>query len=248
MKTLEFKSKYQTIRLEHGPDRVRLFLDDFTQFDSHNEAIYHQLIAIVPAVFAEKNRTALILGGGDGLAARELLRQGFGKIVNVELDKAVADLAKKNPIAKLNRMAFSNPRVRLIIGDALKWVPKLPAGGFDVVMADFPANTSRELSKLYARSFHKQISRLVSPGGVFVTQISEGPTIAEFHRDRLEEIYGHALSIRATAVGFEEMFVYASRLPFAARHSAGGAQYAEQAVGLLLSARSAGKDTALLRA
>ncbi len=152
---LKYKSPFQEILLERTPDgHYRLWLDEYIQFDTKYEAAYHQLLVDLPLAFARHTRTVLIMGGGDGLGAREALKYPVRLVVNVELDPAMIAIAKQPPLTDLNRGSFYDRRVRVIAGDALRWVERLPKNSFDVVIADFPAATSPAIKKLYSKSYY----------------------------------------------------------------------------------------------
>ncbi len=218
---LDRQSRIQRIYLEQAPEgHLILYLDGFIQFDTRFEDAYHEFLADVPMMLAKQIRTVLIMGGGDGLAAREILNHSPRRVFNIELDPEMVAVAKSKPIVDLNRGSFTNKRVRVIMGDAYRWVKKLPPAGFDVVIADFPANTNWEIAKLYSRTFYKKVRCLVAPGGIFVTQVSEGAVASERIRRILAELFGHAATLRAELwKGLGEEFVYASDEPFTVRRS-----------------------------
>lgn len=227
MEILRYKSPFQEILLERTKEgHYRLWLDDYIQFDTRYEKAYHELVADLPAVFARHTRTALVLGGGDGLAVRELLKYPFRIILNIELDPAMIEIARRPPLSDLNRGSFYDRRVRVIAGDALQWVRKLPKEAFDVVIADFPAATSGPLKKLYSKGFYKDAKGLLAPGGVFVTQVSEGAEDLHKIRSVLDEVFGH---VRLVGIGigrFVEQFVFASGEPIRPRRKPVAAPWA----------------------
>ena len=102
MELVNLQSKYQHIALEGTPERYRLWLDGYFQFDSKVEKHYHQMVGNLPMGLAAQNKNVLILGGGDGLVAREVLKYPTDAIVNIELDPAMVELAKMKPLVELN--------------------------------------------------------------------------------------------------------------------------------------------------
>lgn len=109
-------SKYQHIVLTKRNERINLYINGHLQFSSTDEAIYHELLTHVPMAAAKTRKRVLILGGGDGLALREVLRyRDVHDVALVDLDPVITDLAAENPeLVKLNRAAFHDARVMKI--------------------------------------------------------------------------------------------------------------------------------------
>jgi spermidine synthase len=172
------QSPYQRIVLtRRGPD-VRLFLDGDLQFSSYDEYRYHEAL-VHPALSANRelrqraDRRVLILGAGDGLALREVLKwQDVRRVVLIDLDRAVVELAKRHPfLVNENARAYADPRVQVIHADAFVAVPELQEL-FDVVIADFPDPDRDAIAKLYSQGFYQRILSRLAPTGVLVTQAS----------------------------------------------------------------------------
>jgi len=164
------QSTYQKIVLTKRGDDTRLYLNGNLQFSSIDEYRYHEVLVHVPAALTAQVRRALVIGGGDGLATRELLTYDPQEIVVVELDSAVTQLSIENPhIAELNRDALQDSRVKVVNQDAWAW---LQAGGdlFDLIVVDLPDPEGEDTAKLYSVSFYKILQRRLSVGGVMVTQ------------------------------------------------------------------------------
>lgn len=124
-------SAYQEIVVTRRGDDLRLYLDGGLQFCTRDEYRYTESL-VYPAV-SDGARSVLVLGGGDGLAARELLRQpGIEQIVQVELDPAVIELARTT-LRDVNAGSLDNPRVHVVIDDAMSWLrgAAVPPAGFD---------------------------------------------------------------------------------------------------------------------
>jgi spermidine synthase len=113
----------------------------------------------------------LVLGGGDGLAVREILRYpAVQSVTLVDLDSEVTRLFTDNPLlAGLNGGALRDPRVRIVNADAFAWLTSV-RDAFDVVVADFPDPHNYSLGKLYSRSFYRTLRSRLAPGGVTVVQ------------------------------------------------------------------------------
>lgn len=169
------RSAYQEIVLTEtlpsrgGPADVRLFLDGDLQFSSTDEHRYHEAL-VHPAVLPGA-RSVLVLGGGDGLAAREVLRHdSVRRVVEVELDPAVLDLARRDPrMLAANQGALDDPRVEVVVDDAMRWL-RTASETFDAVVVDMPDPDSPATAKLYSQEFYGLAARALAPGGRMVVQ------------------------------------------------------------------------------
>ena len=177
-------SPYQRIVLTRGRGSFQLFLNGNLQFSSADEYRYHEAL-VHPGVQLVKQsqgrgpRRALVLGGGDGLAVRELLRYpDLEEVVLVDLDKAVTDLAQKLPmLLEQNLGALRSPKVRVINDDAMRWLDEKSSERFDLIIADFPDPSSFAVGKLYTTRMYKLVRRALSPTGALVVQ-STSPLFA----------------------------------------------------------------------
>jgi spermidine synthase len=161
-------SAYQEIVVTRRGNDVRLYLDGGLQFSSRDEYRYTESL-VYPALGAGAH-SVLVLGGGDGLAARELLRQpGVDKIVQVELDPTVVELARTT-MRSVNGGSLDNPRVHVITGDAMTWLRGAQHGTFDAVIVDLPDPDTPVLGRLYSTEFYALVSRALAPGGLMVVQ------------------------------------------------------------------------------
>jgi len=164
-------SAYQRIVLTRWADDVRLFLNGHLQFSSRDEYRYHE--ALVHPVLAAHPapRRVLVLGGGDGLAAREILRYpGVTSITLVDLDGEMTRLFADNALLReLNGGALSDPRVRIVNADAFIWL-QASRETFDVAIVDFPDPHNFSLGKLYSRTFYRLLRAHLAPGGLATVQ------------------------------------------------------------------------------
>ena len=170
------RTRYQEIVLTEsfavaGTRDLRLFLNGDLQFSSIDEYRYHEAL-VHPAMAGRRDRV-LILGGGDGLALREVLRyDDVRTAVVVELDPAVIRLAREDRrVARLNGGSFDDGRVDVVTEDAFSWLRGYDGPPFDVVIADFPDADSTATAKLYSVELYGMIrSRALAPSGRFVVQ------------------------------------------------------------------------------
>ncbi len=167
------QSAYQRIVLTRYGQDVRLFLDGDLQMSTLDEYRYHEAL-IHPALSASGTpRRVLLLGAGDGMALREVLKwPEVEQVLILELDPQVVALARRHPaLLQANGGAFDDPRVTLRYGDAFKLMRDL-GQTFDVIVADFPDPDVDAIAKLYSLGFYRQLRQRLTPSGVLVTQAS----------------------------------------------------------------------------
>lgn len=168
---LSKQTPYQKIVMTKHKDDLRLFLDGNLQFSSSDEYRYHEALVHIPIMYAKKHDRVLILGGGDGLAVRELLKyKDVKEIVLVDIDKDMTDLCTTDKqIAKLNNNSLKNEKVQVINEDGYMYV-KENKKTFDVIIIDFPDPNNESLNKLYTNVFYNYIKANLNEGGVMVCQ------------------------------------------------------------------------------
>ena len=167
------QSRYQRLVLTRRRQDVRLYLDGQLQFSSLDEYRYHEAL-VHPAMACHGSpRRVLLLGAGDGLALREILRWPSVQQVDlIELDPSVVSLARRHPLVqRLHQGSLDDPRLTVHHGDAFQLLERLE-GSFDVVIADFPDPSTPALARLYSVGFYGRLQRRIERGGVFVTQAS----------------------------------------------------------------------------
>lgn len=164
-------SDYQRIVLSKRRNDLRLFLNGNLQFSSRDEYRYHEAF-VHPVMAARPNaRKILVLGGGDGLAVREILKYPQVESVTlVDLDPEMTRLFTTQPmLVDLNESALLSPRVKIINDDAFTWL-KANTQLFDVICADFPDPSNFSLGKLYTTAFYGLVRDALDPDGFFVAQ------------------------------------------------------------------------------
>lgn len=163
---------YQRIVVTHALGETRLFLDGALQFASSDEYRYHEsLVHPALAAHAGPARRVLILGGGDGLAVREVLRWGeVQRVTVVDLDPAVTDLfSERAEFSALNGGALLDPRVDVVNADAFVWLQE-PQEPYDVAIIDFPDPNDYGVGKLYTTHFYRLLRGVLAPGATFGLQ------------------------------------------------------------------------------
>lgn len=162
---------YQRLVLTRWRDDIRLFINGNIQFSSVDEFRYHEALVHPAMGLVPEPQTVLILGGGDGMAAREVLKHASVTHIDlVDLDPAVTELFRENDaLAALNESSLRDPRVAVINTDASKFLEQ-SSDRYDVIIIDLPDPNSLALGKLYTKSFYRLVAKHLSPVGVMVTQ------------------------------------------------------------------------------
>jgi len=165
------QSAYQRIVITRNDQDIRLFINGDLQFSSRDEYRYHELLVHPVMSAARSHERVAVLGGGDGLVVRELLKyDDIQEIVLVDLDPAITDLALDFPLLReLNDSALDDPRVRIINQDAYKFILE-GSDLFEVIIIDLPDPNNESLSKLYSEQFYRLLHKRLTPDGAFVTQ------------------------------------------------------------------------------
>jgi spermidine synthase len=175
---LSESSPYQRIVVTHGRAGYRLFLNGNLQFAERDEYRYHEAL-VHPAMAAHgAPKKVAVLGGGDGMAVREILKYpSVESVTLVELDPAMTRLFSQNPILRhLNGDALANPKVHIVNTDAFQWLQE-GQDTFDVIVVDFPDPTNFAIGKLYTNSFYALLDQRLAASGYAVVQTTS-PLVA----------------------------------------------------------------------
>ena len=159
-----------------------LFLNGDFQVGSNYEEVYHEFFAHVPVLLhGTVPDRVLVMGGGDGLLIRELLKYTELDAINhVDLDPVLISLAKTHPtLTGMNGHALEDPRVHTVIGDAYQHIRNHPER-YDAIYLDFPYVMDYNLSRLYSREFFHFVREHLTEGGYAVF---DAPNSDLFGRD-----------------------------------------------------------------
>ncbi len=173
---------YQRIVVTRGRAGFQLFLNGNLQFSSTDEYRYHEALVHPAMALASEGgravRRVLVLGGGDGLAVREILRHpSVESVTLVDLDRDMTELSRRfPPLAELNQHAFEDPRVRVVNEDAMVWLER-EEQPFDAAIIDFPDPNSFALGKLYTTRFYRLLQTRLAPDAAVAIQ-STSPLFA----------------------------------------------------------------------
>lgn len=165
-----------------GEPIYNLFINGRSQFCSCDEALYHAMLINPPIMAAARHQNILLIGGGDGLAIRDILKWQPQQIDVLELDQKMVALFSEpveqdgvvinQALLTLNQNAFGDERVQVIYGDAFNSVDALIAQQkkYDVLIVDLPDPSHPDLNKLYSTVFYKKLRQLLSGDGAISIQ------------------------------------------------------------------------------
>jgi spermidine synthase len=169
---------YQRVVLTQEGNSLQMFLNGNLQFNSRDEYRYHEAL-IHPGLQSLTNpRDVLVMGGGDGLAVREILKyNSISSVTLVDLDAEITRLFKTQEVlVRLNKGSLNSPKLSLVTADAFVWI-KENETLFDFIVVDFPDPSSFSLGKLYTNTFYRLLYRALRDDGVIVVQ-STSPFVA----------------------------------------------------------------------
>lgn len=167
---LSEQTQYQHIVLTRHKDDLRLFIDGNVQFCSLDEYRYHEALVHIPMSQAEKKDKVLILGGGDGMAVRELLKYEGTQITLVDLDPEMIRICSENKIiAGLNENSLKSDRLKIINDDAYRFLEENEED-YDVIIVDLPDPNNESLNKLYTNVFYRLCQNSLTGDGILAVQ------------------------------------------------------------------------------
>ncbi len=201
------------------------YINGRLQFSSNDEHIYHSMLVFPAMSVVSERPRVLIIGGGDGLALRDVLAFDPDSITLIDLDSELVSLfserhgpagesAKsegalsqyRSALLDLNKRSFSDERVEVVIGDAFVEVEKLSARArtFDVIIVDLPDPSHPDLNRLYSDYFYSSLHNLLSANGVMSVQ-----STSPYHAKRAFLSIGKTLSVS----GFPHVEQYRQNVP-----------------------------------
>ncbi|WP_096274271.1 polyamine aminopropyltransferase [Paucisalibacillus globulus] len=210
------ETSYQKITVTKDEADVRLYLDGQLQFSSTDEHRYHEVLVHPAMAYAGTPQNVLVLGGGDGIAVREILKYDeVNKITLVDLDPAVVELANTNDLLlKLNEGSLMDEKVHVENTDAFKFLEGTDEW-FDVIIVDLPDPNNESLNKLYTREFYSLVRNHLNPGGAVMIQATSPVFATEVYWTISETVADTGLTVENLHVDVPSFgnwgFVMASR-------------------------------------
>ncbi|MGH1459844.1 MAG: polyamine aminopropyltransferase [Paracoccaceae bacterium] len=169
------QSQYQSLVVTNTwkTNDVRLFIDGHLQFSQSDEFRYHEALVHPVLAWGTPPKSVLILGGGDGLAIREVLKHPSVESIDlVDLDPAMTDLGRNfAPIVRLNGASLASDKLRVVNQDAFVFVKETDKT-YDRIIIDFPDPHNEALSKLYSVEFYAMVAAILARDGTLVSQSS----------------------------------------------------------------------------
>lgn len=173
------QTPYQQLTITRWHKDIRLFINGGLQFSSLDEYRYHESLVHVPFAAVKSAESVLVLGGGDGLAVREILKYPeVKKITLVDLDPEMTRIFQSEAfLRELNHGSLSHSKVRIVHQDAFKFA-ETDMGLYDIILVDLPDPSHTALAKLYSQEFYQFLRKRLSYAGILVTQ-STSPFFAQ---------------------------------------------------------------------
>jgi len=165
------QTPYQKLTVTAHNGRIQFYINGAIQFDTIDEHRYHESLIHPIMNMVKHHENILVIGGGDGIALREILKYNDVKgITLVDLDPAVTTLFKTHPkLSKINHHAYDNKKVTVVNMDAWKFIEKSQKL-YDVIVIDLPDPNNISLSRLYSETFYRLLGTHLSRAGAMVTQ------------------------------------------------------------------------------
>ena len=196
---------------------IRMLLNDGLQWDSKDEHRYHQTLFVAPYLFVnnkKKKINVLVLGGGDGLGVRELLKlKGIENITLVDINPIMTTLCKEyEPLVEINQNSLNNSKVRIINKDAFEFVQKEKENKkqYDIIIADYPdpLNIPSPLDKLFSKEHYQDIKDILNENGVFslqATSVYSMPNVFRKIQLTIQEVFETQLPLRINIPSFGDI-------------------------------------------
>lgn len=169
------QTKYQKLVVTRSTSNrdQRLYIDGHIQFSSRDEYRYHEYLVHPVLSIPGEVKKVLILGGGDGLAAREILKHKDVELIHlVDIDPEMIRIGTELAMLKrLNKKSMTDPKLTAFAEDAFSFINK-PGVMYDRVIIDMPDPHNEAINKLYSREFYTMIKRRMTDEAVLVTQSS----------------------------------------------------------------------------
>lgn len=193
-----------------------LHINGHTQFSSRDEQIYHSMLVYPAMTASARHDKVLIIGGGDGLALRDVLKWNPDNVVLVDLDEQIIDFFSEPyysdsdiinaPLLALNGGALKDPRVEVKIGDAFLIVDQLlqTQSRFDTIIVDLPDPNHPDLNKLYSARFYSKLLHLLAGDGAISVQ-----STSPYHAPEAFKSIGKTMNF----AGFENVEQYHANVP-----------------------------------
>ncbi|PCJ63336.1 MAG: hypothetical protein COA79_00585 [Planctomycetota bacterium] len=169
-----------------------LFINGGLQFSTHDEYMYHEFIAHTPFGLKSDIKNVLIMGGGDGLAIRELNKNpNIVKMILVDIDPKMTNLFRTHEVLKkINKNAFDDKRLTVVNEDAFRFARNCKEK-FDLILLDFPDPHHSQTAKLYTIEMFSLLKNLMVPDAVLISQ-SGSPIYDQYAYQCIRKTFNHS--------------------------------------------------------
>jgi spermidine synthase len=195
------KSEFQTVDVVETRGHGKMLLNDgLIMLTERDEFIYHEMIAHVPLFTHPNPKSVLIIGGGDGGTAREVLRhQNIERVVEVEIDEMVVNACKE--WIPQTASAYNHPKLELIISDGIKYMDQSEEQ-FDIILID-STDPIGPAAPLFGPKFYRAINKRLKENGIVVSQ-GESPFLEQQCQKSMLSILANQFPI-ATIYNFSNL-------------------------------------------
>ncbi len=214
-KIFETKSKYQKIEVYKSADLGNiLVLDGNAMMSQKDEFIYHEMLAHVPICTHREPSKVLIIGGGDGGTAREVLRHSNISVDLIEIDQEVIDVSKRYFLG-IDEV-YKNPRLNLIIGDGVDFIANAEDKSYDIILVD-STDAKDHAEGLFSSAFYAQANRVLKDDGLIAVQGSSWFVVMDEHKEILKKmgsLFGIVMPYRYEMISYPGInwnFILASK-------------------------------------
>lgn len=189
------QSAYQRVEIVETKSLGKALLNDgYFMVSEKDEAHYHEMMVHVPLQLHARAESVLIIGGGDGGTAREVLGYpGIKSVVMVEIDAVVIEASRLH-LPQTSR-CLSDPRLKLIIGDGVEFLKTVASAQFDVILID-STDPIGPAAPLFGPEFYQDVNRCLKADGIIVAQ-GESPYHNSLMQQKLLSIVAERFELRS---------------------------------------------------
>lgn len=211
-----WKDEFAEVVLRKENGFLRMYINNGLQFDERDEYRYHQTVFLLPALCLnpERENSVLVLGGGDGLGVRELLRLPYIKQIDlVDISPYIVTLAKTHPeMLRLNMGSLNNEKVNVIIGDGYEYV-QTANKKYDLIVLDYPDPSIREddpVNKLFTRKHFEDVKGILNEDGIMsmqATSVVVSPNVFRWLQLQVGKVFETVVPLRVNIGSFGDIGV-----------------------------------------
>jgi spermidine synthase len=208
------QTQYQEMYIvETGAFGKGLVLDGKWQSCTVDEFIYHEALVHPPLIAHQNPQKVLVLGGGEGATIREILRWNcVEEVTMIDIDGEVVEACKQH-LPEMHQNAFDDPRVKLMIADALE-VLDTTTETWDIIISDLsdPIESGPSFA-LFTKEYFTKLQRVLNPGGYVMVQAGpiSPPEVKDHARlvNTLKAVFSNVTSLSAPTPSYGRAWGFA---------------------------------------